>query len=235
MPLRTLGELGPDFYLVDLIGSLALGCIGMGLVWPPVRRLDVAYRQRGRDMVELRRAEEKLRHLQKMEALGRLTGGVAHDFNNLLAVVSGNAEMLARGIGTGNPLVAAILHAAGRGASLTKYLLAYLRRQSLRAELFDLGAMAHGMRDVLERSLGPSVRVEVTLAEEGYPVHADQGEVENVLLNLAINARDAMTEGGQLRISAREMEIDEAYVAGHPDARIGRFIALSVADDGAGM
>ena len=105
----------------------------------------------------------------------------------------------------------------------------------MRAELFDLGAMAHGMRDVLERSLGPSVRVEVTLAEEGYPVHADRGEMENVLLNLAIDARDAMTEGGRLRISAREMEIDEAYVAGHPDARIGRFIALSVADDGAGM
>ena len=179
-------------------------------------------------MIEREKAEDALRQSQKMEAIGRLTGGIAHDFNNLLMVASSGIELLDR---TEDPkrrraLSAGVRQAVERGAALTRQLLAFARRSPLRAEVLDLRSHIEGLRFLLERSLREDIEVVLDLAGDLWPVEADRGELELALLNLAVNARDAMPNGGRLTVTGRNLPGED----GAPDR-----VCLRVADTGAGM
>jgi PAS domain S-box-containing protein len=209
--------------------------------------LDVTERARSRDelaarvaartaeleaaMAQRALAEAALRQSQKMEAVGQLTGGVAHDFNNLLQVISGGLQLLERG---GSPerrhrLLEAMRQATERGAQLTRQLLAFARRQELRPELLDLGQHLASMRDLLQRSLRGDIRISLAMAPDLWPVEVDPIQLELAILNLAVNARDAMPGGGVVLISARN-------VAGWRDGALaGDFVRLAVEDTGVGM
>jgi PAS domain S-box-containing protein len=187
------------------------------------------------DVTERRLAEEALRQAQKIEAIGQLTGGIAHDFNNLLAVVLGNLELLRKRI-PDEPrltlLVESALEGAQRGASLTQRLLAFARRQDLRPAPVDVPGLVRGMTDLLQRSLGPTVRVRTHFPLHLPPAQVDANQLEMALLNLAVNARDAMPEGGAVDIAAEEIEVDAMSVDGLSP---GRFVKLSLVDSGRGM
>jgi CheY-like chemotaxis protein len=171
-----------------------------------------------------------------MEAVGQLTGGVAHDFNNLLAVIMGNAELLTTASrGEAVTLAQRIVRAAQRGGELTQRLLAFSRRQPLRPQTIDLGVLARDMTELIERTLGETITVETDAAPGLWPALADPGQVENALLNLAINARDAMAGGGRLVIRCRNVTLDESYVAHNPEAEPGEYVMLAVRDTGGGM
>ena len=179
-------------------------------------------------MIEREKAEEALRQSQKMEAIGRLTGGIAHDFNNLLMVASSGIELLDR---TEDPkrreaLGAGVKQAIERGAALTRQLLAFARRSPLKAEVLDLRGHIEGLRFLLERSLREDIEVVLDLTEDLWPVEADRGELELALLNLAVNARDAMPQGGRLTVSGHNLPSED----GGPER-----VCLKVADTGAGM
>jgi PAS domain S-box-containing protein len=188
-----------------------------------------------RDITEQRRVAEQLRQAQKMEAVGQLTGGVAHDFNNILAVIVGNAELLGADEEESDPGLQSILRAALRGADLTQRLLAFSRRQALRPSPLGLGTMVDGMRDMLERSLGEQVAIEVRMEDDLWPCLCDRGQIENALLNLAINARDAMPGGGKLTISGRNVPTGDPFVPRSSDDEPGDFVELAVKDSGVGM
>jgi signal transduction histidine kinase/ActR/RegA family two-component response regulator len=175
--------------------------------------------------------EEKLRQAQKIEAIGQLTGGVAHDFNNLLMVISGGLEMLDRQADPARRkrLMDGMRQAAERGAGLTRQLLAFSRRQELKPQTVDLARQIGGMRELLDRSLRGDVHVVIDLSPDVWPVEVDAGELELVVLNLAVNARDAMPRGGTVTITA-ENETVHADASGRRD-----FVRLVVADDGCGM
>ena len=187
------------------------------------------------DVTERKRVEDALRQAQKIEALGQLTGGVAHDFNNLLAVIMGNLDLLRRRL-PDDPrlarLVDSAMEGAQRGASLTQRLLAFARKQDLQPEAVDLAELVRGMTDLLQRSLGPMVRVETHFPAGLPPVHADAHQLELALLNLAVNARDAMPEGGTLAIGA----VAETIAGGDPHGlATGDYVRLTMADQGEGM
>jgi PAS domain S-box-containing protein len=190
-----------------------------------------------RDITARARMEQELRQAQKMEAIGQLTGGLAHDFNNLLTVITGNLEMLESRLEQTDDLslLKEAQEAADLGAKLAGRLLAFGRRQPLNPKPIDLSALAGGMADLLNRSLGELVRLETRLASDLRTIMADPGQVENALLNLAINARDAMPEGGRLLIETAEVEIDEDALAVHADVVPGCYAMLAVTDSGAGM
>jgi PAS domain S-box-containing protein len=190
-----------------------------------------------RDITLRAKMEEDLRQAQKMEAIGQLTGGVAHDFNNLLTVISGNLEMLERHIERpeGREMLAEAQEATELGAKLANRLLAFGRRQPLNPKAIDLGALVDSMTDLLRRSLGATVEVEPRLARNVPMTMSDPGQVENALLNLAINARDAMPDGGRLIIETAEVEIDADYASGNPDVAAGHYLMLAVTDTGRGM
>ena len=179
------------------------------------------------------RAQEQLRQAQKMETIGQLTGGVAHDFNNLLMAVMGNLDLLRKRMPADprlHRLVDGALQGAERGASLTQRLLAFARQQDLRAVPVDLRALIQGMIDLLERSLGPRVALRLDLPEGLPPARADANQLELAVLNLAINARDAMPDGGMIDIGVCQ------YKAGSdPQLKSGRYLKLSVIDTGTGM
>jgi PAS domain S-box-containing protein len=188
------------------------------------------------DVTERRRAEEALRQSQKIEAIGHLTGGVAHDFNNLLAVVIGNLDLLRKRLADAEPrhlrLLDNALEGANRGASLTQRLLSFARRQDLRPEPVDTARLVHGMSDLLQRSLGPMIRVEARFPLDLPPARADAHQLELALLNLSVNARDAMPDGGTLEVSATL----ERVVAGEKDGlNAGAYVRLSLSDHGSGM
>ncbi len=177
------------------------------------------------DITRRKQTEEALVRVQKMQAVGQLTGGIAHDFNNLLAVIQGNAELLAEGDTDNAAFVAPIIKASERGAELTHRLLAFSRRQPLHPRAFDLAALVDDTLDMLVRTLRETIEIK-TSAEPGlWPVLADPGQVQNALLNLAINARDAMPAGGTLTINCANIGVGEG----------GEFIELSVTDTGFGM
>lgn len=187
------------------------------------------------DITTHKELEEQLLQAQKMEAVGQLTGGVAHDFNNLLAVIQGNAEFLADQLGTDDAMAQAILRASTRGAELTQRLLAFSRRQPLRPKVIDLTQLVEDMRDLLIRTLGAPIEVKILSSADLSPTLADPGQVENVLLNLAINARDAMPDSGALTIECTNARIDDEYVADNPEAMAGDYVVLAVSDTGTGM
>jgi PAS domain S-box-containing protein len=211
----------------------------------PVRGDDgelLGYAKVTRDITERREAQRKLENArealfqsQKLEAIGQLTGGIAHDFNNLLMVVLGSLELMRKRLPDDPRLVALLDNAAEgaqRGAALTKRLLAFARRQELKQEAVDVPELVAGMRELLQRSLGPSIGIETIFPQTLRHVLADANQLEMVVLNLAVNARDAMPDGGRITISAHESSVSEGDVDG---LKPGIYICLSVTDTGTGM
>jgi PAS domain S-box-containing protein len=190
----------------------------------------------GRDVTAQREAESRLHQAQKMDAVGQLTGGVAHDFNNLLTVIIGALDLDPRRIPPElRPAIDQALRAAERGAALTHRLLAFSRQQMLVARRVDLNRLVADMDDLLRRTLGDHVEIDLKLAEDLWPALADSGQIENSLLNLAINARDAMPEGGKLTIEIGNVHLDEDYAAGHAEVAPGDYVMMAVTDTGIGM
>ena len=190
------------------------------------------------DVSERKRAEEQLRQAQKMEAIGRLAGGVAHDFNNLLTVIAGRTHFLIHRLGPEDPSrrdIELIRKSADRAAQLTRQLLAFSRKQILEPKLVDLGSIATGFEPILRRLIGEDVDLAVVTRPGLEHVKADPGQIEQVILNLAINARDAMPSGGQLTIETANTELDEDYAAQHTEVAPGPHVMLAVSDTGIGM
>ena len=190
------------------------------------------------DVTERRKLRAELTQMQKMEAIGQLTGGVAHDFNNLLAVVLGNLELLeatVEGNEEANALLKDAMEAAWRGAELSHRLLAFSRRQMLEPEVISVTSLIGDMESLLRRTIGGAIDIEITLPESLPSVLVDRSQLENAILNLAINARDAMPEGGRLRIGAAPFKADEDYAAVRADAAPGRYVMIEVSDTGTGM
>ena len=190
------------------------------------------------DVTEKRVLERQLRMAQKMEAIGRLSGGIAHDFNNLLGVIIGYSRVLKKALGAGNALCEHALEiekAGERAASLTKQLLAFSRQQVLTPAILDLNALTTDMEGMLPRLLGEDVKVSLQLDPELGSVKADQSQIEQIIMNLAVNARDAMPNGGQLKIRTANFEIDQTYTRNHPGSKTGKYVLLAVTDTGTGM
>ncbi|HET6518876.1 MAG TPA: PAS domain-containing protein [Geminicoccaceae bacterium] len=190
------------------------------------------------DVTERKQAEEALYHAQKMEAVGQLTGGVAHDFNNLLTVIGGNLELLERQV-QDRPeqlhLITNALTAVFRAADLTNQLLAYSRKQRLNPEIVDCNRLVEDLHDLLRRTLDETIEVR-TLARAGlWPCEADRGQLQTVLLNLAVNARDAMPDGGTLVIETDNVRVDDGHAEGTPGLRPGAYVAIAVTDTGHGI
>jgi PAS domain S-box-containing protein len=191
----------------------------------------------------LLRAQEQLAQAQKMEGIGQLTGGVAHDFNNLLTVIIGNLESLQRGLTSGAPLnpdrmarsVDYAMRGAERAASLTQRLLAFSRRQPLDPKVVDVGRLVTGMSELLRRTLGEQIAIETVLAGGLWRVLVDPNQLEMSILNLAVNARDAMQAGGKLTIETANTLLDEAYAATQSEVVPGQYVVVSITDSGSGM
>ena len=190
------------------------------------------------DITEQRHLEEQLHQAQKMEIVGRLAGGVAHDFNNLLTVINGMADLVLADVAEDNPVrhdLIQIRMAGDRAAALTSRLLAVSRRQILKPEIVDLSAIVGGLRDMMRRVVGEDVALVLELAPDLSSVKADPGQIEQVVLNLIVNARDAMPDGGVLTIETRNVRVDASYAAEHPGTRPGPHAMLAVRDTGVGM
>jgi PAS domain S-box-containing protein len=214
---RTL--LFTKFPLIDSTGAVeAVGTIGV-------------------DVTELKHAEIQLAHAQKMEAIGQLTGGIAHDFNNLLTAILLNADVLADRISDDKlrPLAEATRMAAERGADLTKRLLAFGRRQTLEPRPTDVNDLVAGMEQLMRRTLGEHIAIDIRAAPDLWPATVDPGQLESAVVNLVLNARDAMPQGGRITIETANVEIDEGYAALNADVRAGEYILVSVSDTGSGM
>jgi two-component system cell cycle sensor histidine kinase/response regulator CckA len=190
------------------------------------------------DTTERARLESQLRQSQKMEAVGRLAGGIAHDFNNLLTAVSGYSEILLDELpkeGDARTHVEEIRGAARRAADLTRQLLAFSRKQMLEPTVLDLNAVIADMDKMFRRVLGEDIILAISLGTGLGPVKADRGQVEQVIMNLVVNARDAMPKGGRLTLETRNVELDATYAADREDAKAGPHVLLAVSDTGAGI
>jgi PAS domain S-box-containing protein len=190
-----------------------------------------------RDMTARQRLEQDLRQAQKMEAVGQLTGGIAHDFNNLLTVILGNLEMVEMRITDERELelIKEARETAELGAQLTERLLAFGRRQPLQPKLTDVGQLLEGMETLLRRTLGEVIEVSTRVEPRLSKVVVDPSQLQNAILNLAINARDAMSSGGRLVIAASNTQIDADYALLHAEVRPGGYVVISVSDTGTGM
>ncbi|MBI4168339.1 MAG: response regulator [Acidobacteria bacterium] len=191
-----------------------------------------------RSQEALLRSEQLLRQSQKMEAVGRLAGGVAHDFNNLLTVISGRCDLLTRRFPQSDPLhaeIATIQQAAHRAAALTGQLLAFSRKQVLQPRILDLNKVVADLERMLRSLIGEDIELTTVLRPGVGNVKADPGQIEQVILNLAVNARDAMPTGGKLVIETAEADLDETYAREHPPTIPGRYVMLALGDTGCGM
>jgi PAS domain S-box-containing protein len=190
------------------------------------------------NVTERKHLEDQFRQAQKMEAVGRLAGGVAHDFNNLLTIINGYGELVLKGLLPDEParaLIREMVAAGDRAAALTRQLLAFSRKAILEPKVLDLKAVVADVDRMLRRILGEDIQLAVVMAPELGAVKADAGQIEQVILNLVINARDAMPQGGKLTIELHNADLDEAYALGHPEARVGPHVLLAVSDTGCGM
>jgi PAS domain S-box-containing protein len=190
------------------------------------------------DLSERKQLEEQLHQAQKMEVVGHLTGGVAHDFNNILTAITGNLELAADQVEPTSEVGAMVeraLGAAWRGATLTERLLAFSRRQALAPQVIHARALAEGMIDLLHRTLEESVSIEFIGSDDLWMCEADPSQLENAILNLAINARDAMPDGGKLTIETENISLDEDYATAQAEVTPGQYVMIAVTDTGAGM
>jgi len=192
----------------------------------------------GEDITEHQRLEQQFRQAQKMEAVGRLAGGIAHDFNNLLTAILGYADLVHDDLPVRDPRredVHEIQRAAQRAAELTRQLLAFSRQQVLEPRILDLNEVLEGMDKLLRRLIGEDVQLETHLAEHVGRVMADPGQIEQVVVNLAVNSRDAMPEGGKLTLETADVDLDQTYARTHDVVQQGRYVMLAVSDTGSGM
>jgi two-component system, cell cycle sensor histidine kinase and response regulator CckA len=254
--LSLLRESGLDVPLIIITGTIseevAVESIKLGatdyLLKDRLSRLGQAVSnalERKRARVEqsraeeaLRDSEEQLRQSQRLESVGRLAGGVAHDFNNLLTAIVGYSELTLKRLGPDDPSrrnVMEIKKAGERAASLTRQLLAFSRRQILQPKVFDLNAVVSDMEDMLRRLIGEDIDV-LNILDAGLGhIKADIGQIEQVIMNLVVNARDAMPTGGKLTIETANMELSDDYARRHASVEPGRYVMLAVSDTGAGM
>ncbi len=191
-----------------------------------------------RDLTDRKRLEEQLRQAQKMDAVGQLAAGVAHDFNNLLTVINGYSDMLLHSLPSGNPLrelLEPIKKAGEQSAMLTRKLLAFSRKQVVAPIVLDLNQVVAEMNTMLRRTLGEDIELTTRLQAQLGLIKADPGQLEQLLLNLAVNARDAMPQGGQLAIETSQVELDEGFAQVRAGARPGPYVLLAVSDTGCGM
>jgi PAS domain S-box-containing protein len=191
-----------------------------------------------RDVTERRALEEQLRQSQKLEAIGRLAGGVAHDFNNILMSIMGAADLLLMELGPHDPArgeATEVKQSVLRGAALTRQLLAFSRRQASRPRLFALSEVVGGMESMLRRLIGPEIEFDIDSTGEPVAVMADPAQIEQVILNLVINARDAMPRGGRLTLRVETLTVGETAALAHVEGHPGRYARLSVADTGTGI
>ena len=188
----------------------------------------------------LAKAEEQLRQAQKMEAIGKLTGGIAHDFNNMLASIYGSIQLMQRKLAAGKQdgfekLLERASASSQRAAALTQRLLAFARRQALETRRVDVCALIDSLDDMMRRTLGPHITLQIRHPQDAWPARIDSGQLESSLLNLVINARDAMPDGGELGIEVANCQIDDAYAATQVELAPGEYVAVSVGDSGVGM
>jgi signal transduction histidine kinase len=228
-------------WVLGLIGACLAAAMGLAVL---TLRAMLHYVGRLEEEANLRRGtEETLRQSQKLEAVGQLTGGIAHDFNNLLTIIVGNLDTIRRRLAQEagdlatslRGLVDNALEGARSAAQLTHGLLAFSRRQPLDPKRVDLNRVVASTSDLLRRTLGETIDVETVLAGGLWPTYADANQFENVLINLATNARDAMPGGGLITIETANAYLDEAYVARFSDVPAGQYVLLSVADTGTGI
>ena len=192
------------------------------------------------EMFERERAEDALRHAQKMEAVGQLTGGIAHDFNNMLTGIIGSLDLMQRYIANGRAdeigrFTEAAVSSANRAAALTHRLLAFSRRQSLDRKKLDVNELVHSLEDLIRRTKGDPIELELRLTDTAWPVSTDVSQLENALLNLVINARDAMPEGGKLLIETANVYLDGSDITTLEPVKAGDYLMLAVSDNGTGM
>jgi PAS domain S-box-containing protein len=229
-------------------GAVTLQCVHKNgtLIWIEQRSMSVqdaagqlvAIEGIARDITERKNLEEQFRQAQKMEAVGQLAGGVAHDFNNLLTAIIGYSDILLNGLGESDPMrpdIFEIKKAGERAATLTSQLLAFSRKQVLQPKVLDLNEAVADMEKILRRLIGEDIDL-VTCPDPALGrVKADPGGIEQIILNLAVNARDAMPEGGKLTIETANVELDESYARGHVTVQPGPYVMLAVSDNGIGM
>ena len=196
------------------------------------------YQQTQRAYEELSQTQEQLTQARKMEAVGRLAGGIAHDFNNLLTVLIGRSQLLLRRLGAEDPVRADIElmeHTADRAADLTRQLLAFSRKQVLQPSVLDLNVVVANLAEMLRRLIGEDIALVTALDPALGHVKADPGQIEQIVMNLAANARDAMSKGGRLTLETANAELDAAYARRHVEVRPGPYVMLAVSDTGLGM
>ena len=193
----------------------------------------------GNEIQTREKAESQIRQMQKMEAVGQLTGGIAHDFNNMLAVIISAMNLAQRKLERGEhdieKFIEAAIDAANRAANLTARLLAFSRQQPLAPQIVDTNRLLTGMSDLLRRALGETIRIETVLAGGLWKTHADPSQIENAILNLAVNARDAMGDDGKLTIETANSHLDDSYAATHAEVKAGQYVMVAVSDTGSGM
>ena len=197
---------------------------------------DITDRQRMEN--DLRTSQAQLQQSQRLEAVGQLAGGVAHDFNNLLTAIIGYSDFALRKMRANNPIrrdIEEIKKAANRAATLTRQLLAFSRKQILKPEVLDLNLVVGDMHKMLERLIGEDIDLVTTLGSDADPVKADRGQLEQIIMNLVVNARDAMPFGGSVTIETANVVFDEAYTAEHVPVKPGKYVMLAVSDTGLGM
>jgi signal transduction histidine kinase len=240
VPVVVLTGLDDEALGFTLVQAGAQDYLVKGQVTGPLLTRSVRYAiERKRTEEVLRRNEEQLRQSQKMEAIGRLASGIAHDFNNLLTVINGYCEWLLHhqidDTEVWQQYVEEIEHAGRRATALTRQLLTFSRKQVVQPEVLDLNAIVTNMNQMLQRLIGENIDLSTVLKEELSWLKADPGQLEQIIMNLVLNARDAMPQGGKLTIETAEVELDELYTREHAEVKPGPYIMLAVSDTGTGM
>jgi signal transduction histidine kinase len=231
---------GEVILLASIVLVVAFGALAVADARRRLVALQDANDRLRNEAAERRAAEGQVRQLQKMEAIGQLTGGIAHDFNNMLAIVLGSLDLARRRLtGTEHPAVLKYIgnatEGATRAAGLTARLLAFSRQQALEPDVVDVNKLAASVSELLRRSIGEAVRIETVLAGGLWKVFVDPAQLESAIVNLAVNARDAMPDGGKLTIETNNAELDERYADAHGEVTAGQYVVVSMTDTGVGM